>query len=670
MINEKKYHPKFLAVIKKRFSFNKVPAKLFFIVIGLLSTVWFLVRVIPKPSRAAYPCMRAAYPLMSGFIVYLLGLTAAVFAFKKSKTHFVNAKYVASFSFLVITVVAAIFSSTEDSIPVYANSKLLLPPNSPIGVPKGINPGRVVWVWDPGSTNENIPVTSNERQIFGEGWFLPKHTNMDVVYSMLNDAIKKLAEKNTIKESWDDFFKYFNQAHGKGNVSYQDGEKIFVRTNQVSASGGTYDAATFEIKNQNRYGMAETSPQVMLAVLRNLVNECGVRQENISIGDPMKHMYKHVYDMLHNEFPNVIYIDSDGNAVNGRTKPVQSAQPSIYYSDRGTILKTGGTTGDPVVSDYFPTVITQADYVIGIPALKAHARGGVTLSAKIHFGSNLRGSAAHLHGGLVAPNKENVTPMRTGYGLFRIQVDLLADKYLGGNTVLFIVDGLWAGSEANDPPRKFLMPPFNNDWTSSIFISQDPIALESVGFDFLKSEFTATRQPFYGDYPQMDGADDYLNQAADSSYWPQGFIYDPENDGDRVHSLGVCEHWNNPVDKQYTRNLKTGNGIELVYINKTAVSVNESFDNVPNSFMLFQNYPNPFNPETVISYQLPVAGNVTLKIYNMLGREIATLVNEYQQAGNHNSQFSISNYSLPSGVYFSRLEFDKQQLTKKLILLK
>ncbi len=175
--------------------------------------------------------------------------------------------------------------------------------------------------------------------------------------------------------------------------------------------------------------------------------------------------------------------------------------------------------------------------MIIIPALKAHARGGVTLNAKIHFGSNMAGSATHLHGGLVAPNKENNDPMRTDYGQYRVQVDLMGDKYLGGNTVLFIVDGLWGGSEANDPPRKFQMSPFNNDWTSSIFMSQDQVALESVCFDFLKAEYTADRKPFYGDYPQMVGCDDYINQAADSSYWPQGFKYDPENDGTPIQSL-------------------------------------------------------------------------------------------------------------------------------------
>ena len=88
------------------------------------------------------------------------------------------------------------------------------------------------------------------------------------------------------------------------------------------------------------------------------------------------------------------------------------------------------------------------------------------------------------------------------------------------------------------------------------------------------------------------------------------------------------------------------------------------------TFQLEQNYPNPFNPETVIGYQLPVAENVSLKVYDMLGREAATLINEYQGAGVHHSQFSIINSQLSSGVYFYRLTAGAYSSTKKMIVLK
>jgi len=91
---------------------------------------------------------------------------------------------------------------------------------------------------------------------------------------------------------------------------------------------------------------------------------------------------------------------------------------------------------------------------------------------------------------------------------------------------------------------------------------------------------------------------------------------------------------------------------------------------IPTEFKLNQNYPNPFNPETVISYQLAVNSFVSLKIYDILGREVATLVNEFQQAGIYNSQFSIHNSQLSSGVYFYRLQTGDFIQTKKMLLIK
>jgi len=87
-------------------------------------------------------------------------------------------------------------------------------------------------------------------------------------------------------------------------------------------------------------------------------------------------------------------------------------------------------------------------------------------------------------------------------------------------------------------------------------------------------------------------------------------------------------------------------------------------------FQLNQNYPNPFNPNTVISYQLSEESNVTLKVFNALGEEVVTLVNnEYQDTGEHSSLFTV-NSSLPSGIYFYQLKAGNFVQTKKMLVLK
>ena len=96
--------------------------------------------------------------------------------------------------------------------------------------------------------------------------------------------------------------------------------------------------------------------------------------------------------------------------------------------------------------------------------------------------------------------------------------------------------------------------------------------------------------------------------------------------------------------------------------------VNKSDSNIPNNFALLQNYPNPFNPSTEIKYSIPKSGIVTLKVYNLLGQEVATLVNQEQKSGNYVVNFDAS--KLASGVYMYRIEANGFSLTKKMALLK
>ena len=89
---------------------------------------------------------------------------------------------------------------------------------------------------------------------------------------------------------------------------------------------------------------------------------------------------------------------------------------------------------------------------------------------------------------------------------------------------------------------------------------------------------------------------------------------------------------------------------------------------IPNNFVLFQNYPNPFNPTTVINYQLLVASHVVIRVYDVLGREVATLVNERKSSGSYQVDFDA--HSLSGGVYFYRMQAGSFTETKKLVLVK
>jgi hypothetical protein len=638
-------------------------SRFLFPVTGIIAVVWFLIRVIPKPSRAAYPCMRVAYPIASTFVLYLLGLAGTAFALDRMKIHWSVSRYWAMAGFFIVALIAGFTAFQADQPPVFADSSYLDTANVPIGVARGIFPGRVVWDRNPDATNEGCGNSS-----FGDAYYLPKNTNMAVVDGMVQTSLLKLTGRSTIREAWDTLFAHFNTKQGKGAIGYRTGEKIFIKTNGIGST--VVDSSNHNITDLTSYVEARTSPQPVLALLRGLIHDYGIPQENISVGDPQRDIQNEYWDVWHIEFPNVKYICHKGGQ--GRTIAVKGTKPSVFFSDRGAVLRSGSwsdmSVGSPIYQDTLYGVIEEADYLIYVGALKVHERAGMTVIGKLDFGSHLRGNAMHMHMGLVNP--DGFSPLgnknsRFGYNKYRVLVDLMGHKKLGGNAMLYLVDGLWGGAGANLKPVKFKIAPFNNDWPSLILLSQDPIALESVCYDILKAEFTADKHA--ETYPQMVGVDDHLHQAADSANWPAGVRYDPENDGTIIGSLGVHEHWNNATAMQYSQNLGIGNGIELLKLN-TAVRVAEGKGSTPEAYMLDQNYPNPFNPNTTIKYELPISSLVTLNVFDILGHEVSVLVDERREAGVHEVKFDGT--YLASGVYFCRLQAGDFVQSRKLLLLR
>jgi hypothetical protein len=112
------------------------------------------------------------------------------------------------------------------------------------------------------------------------------------------------------------------------------------------------------------------------------------------------------------------------------------------------------------------------------------------------------------------------------------------------------------------------------------------------------------------------------------------------------------------------------NGV-ILKLDPSLVGIEKEFPG-PNDFILYQNYPNPFNPNTVISYQLPINSNVTLKVYDVLGNEVVTLVDEYKASGRYEIEFDALTEigHLVSGIYFYQLRAAEFVETKKMIYLK
>ncbi|MEN6426970.1 MAG: SMP-30/gluconolactonase/LRE family protein [Phycisphaerales bacterium] len=502
-------------------------------IVGLVSLVWFLVRVVPKPSRATYPCQRMAMPLASGFVAWLIGLAGSVVAFHKargllrqSRVHMAVACLVAMLAFGAV----ALMNMPEKNAVAAEQPGL-----APIGQANGIHPGRVVWVHDPEATNWNGPGDGHPWQ--------DEHANPAICEGMMSNALRSLTGESTDAKAWEALFRYYNKAHGKGDAGYKPGERITVKVNFVGF------IRTTDAVNRQTYALQDwvdymnTSPQMMAALLRQLTRVAGVKQSDIALGDGLAYFAKDYYDMLHKQFPDVVYLDCQGGS--GRTKMGLSSVPFHWSCD------TEGCT-----QDYVPAAYVEAEYMINLANLKAHPSAGVTLCAKNHYGSLIR-----------LPYEKGYYDMHKDFhkdtGRYRTLVDLMGHSQIGGKTLLYLVDGLYGGVHyVEHLPRKFQSAPFNDDWTSSLLASQDPVAIDSVGLDILQAETPIHK------YSRMGGTDDYLHEAALASNPPSGTFYDPDHKGNvvRLASLGVHEHWNNASDRQYSRNLGKDNGIELVKV--------------------------------------------------------------------------------------------------------
>ena len=490
-------------------------ARWLFPVVGLAALVWFLVRVIPKPSRAEYPCQRVGAPLALGGLFYFLSLFGMVSAFRRARTFIRQHRYaVAAVCLMAGLACGVVVIHQNEARALAENTGTFTPangPNEPQGTARGINPGRVAWSYDLSACNWDGT---------SKYWFSTNFNDQTKITKILNNVICSVAGQSDISNSWDALFRYKN-----GGAPYVKGEKIAVKLNLNN--GGKYS-------NQ-----IDASPQSVYALLDGLVNQFGADQADITLCDPAReNQCSVVRDYCQAAFPKVNYDHNLGGFT-----------PNAFtYSGPGPSENSLSTT------------IVNTKYLITMALLKRHCTPSETYhdpSDKTDYGNasvtmifkscwgiigNQRGSQHYLLHDWDYP-----------VASYNQLVDMFGNKNVNGKTVLNIIDGLYSGDRWNSQPHKWALAPFNGHWPSSFFASQDPVALESVGIDFLRSEM-----------PLIKNGDRHLHEAALANNPPSGTVYKP--DGVRLESLGVQEYWNNAQDKQYSRNLGTGKGIELVKI--------------------------------------------------------------------------------------------------------
>jgi hypothetical protein len=406
-------------------------------------------------------------------------------------------------------------------------------PNQPIGVGQGIHPGRVVWVRDANAATWD-GVTGH--------WWDDAYTNQKVVHSMTSQLVRNLAGAKNGRQAWDALFRSFNDAHGQGSSGYRPGERIAIKVNcnqDRSAQWGTASPGmeTRPVPN----GLP--SPHAVVALITELIEIAGVRGGDImiydvtgirNVGQPIR---ARIQANSNPEFQAVKYLVGTDYDLGGRMAPTPDMQNPVRFA------KT------ELPEAYLPRQVTEARYMINMALLRPHGMAGVTLTAKNHFGS-----VYFPNDGGWSPRTLHSSVLRTQpMGSYNALVDLIGHRHLGGKTMLYVLDGLYTAEHNEASVIKWAS--FGDQWASSMLMSQDPVAIDSVALDLLRNEPRAT---------QVRGrADNYLHEAAQAMKPPSGTIYRPDGRG-TLPSLGVHEHWNNPTDRKYSRNLGRKEGIELL----------------------------------------------------------------------------------------------------------
>lgn len=522
---------------------------------GVTALAWFLIRVIPKPSRAAYPCQRAAFPLASAFVLWLIGLAGGLQAFRFLHRRMRNFSPAAASLGVAALLGLAVWLATllggnagaaADSAPVGWRPGQA---NAPVGKALGIHPGRVVWIRDPAATLYD----GNYHKTPESTWWWETHTDQKRVDAMVSRSLRVLTGAANNAQAWSALFTYHNSKHGKDARGYAAGETVAIKINLNNCYAGYGD------QDNN----CDASPHMIVALLKQLRDEARIPLDKIIVYDAVRDIPRR-FDRVIAQFPGVTWLDKEGK--NGRVAP-QWVNAITYAVPNGC-------------SPQIPLQIQAATYLINMPLLKGHDLAGVTLASKNHYGSIGYVGANGAKGGRDHGNYL-VASKTAGHDGYSPLVDLEGHKDLGGKTILYLMDGLYA-IDINiwDVNRKnagwdrlFGRDAAGNPaWCASLFASQDPVAIDSVGFDFIWAEF-AGKAGHAKINITLPNADAYLREEAglvdpetQTVTRPSGIVYAPNGDGKALPSLGVFEHWNNSMDKKYSRNLDPakGKGIELV----------------------------------------------------------------------------------------------------------
>jgi uncharacterized protein (DUF362 family) len=664
--------------------------KIIFFLSGLASLIWFLIRVIPKPSRAAYPCQRVAFPVATAFLIWLFGIITSSFIYVKAKMSWRNSRYAVAGLLCLLAIFVFLFTTTPfrytPAMAVVYDIKTSLLGSS-------IPPLRSFQITDSTAVEPSSLVGAvKSSEAYAED------IDFDEILSMVSEAIDK--------------------AGGLESV-VSDGDTVILKPNLISFKDFS---ASEDTLNPEVNGIA-TDYRVIQAVVNAVreVNPTGkiFLMEGSGVGITAVNMSIVNWDQV-TGIDSLMYLEDICGDWWDTT--------SVYL--QGVSLPPGKALYYGAGNRYWLNKLYyEADVLISLPVLKNHQCTGAT------------GAVKNVGIGATPPTIYGLGPQypypyersqRIDHGNYMSQRtnlnNWIHDFYMCRPVDFVIMDGL-QGIQNGPLCHVYLngTTEISEDQMNMrlILASSDPIAIDAVGallaghdpllmphLVTLHNDSLGCCDPRFiriNGIKVGDEKQDY--EIADSGVHSKYTDFDgPTFSIETCYVLDNELHFNLTVDEDVTKVEVTIDGLYLdqiivenfedCYFDLDTLEVNENTEivvyaydrylnydskyanlstsiqddtgsgtsKIPNGFVLHHNYPNPFNPQTTIRYALPEDALVSVSVYSVVGRKIETLVNERQTAGYHECVWNRKD--APSGIYFYRLQAGDFVETRKMVLIK
>lgn len=474
--------------------------------VGMLSLFWLILKSGRKPSRIHYPCQQTALANISLFLIPSAALlcyrTGAMLKRCLGRRRLFRYGAVAALSLtlgLSASLGLRVYKMYQAEL-YYQN----LRPHAPFGrytptalgaaagtlltVPHAMalpSPHRVVSVHDANATSWTFPCTGSGAcaEYYGDDAYV----DQIVVDNMVATGMKALTGETSLSGAWQKIL-----------PDYQVGEVIVIKVNFNDAimGGGSSGYA-----DNDAY--VDALPQIINSIVSGLA-EMGVRQSDIWVYDASRYITDRFRARIAHE--DIQYFDRHGNGASVQATTFDSTDPTTRVDFSNTSY-----SGIHRV----PDILVEAHYLINVPIMKRHGGAGITLALKNHLGSidgfYSGGHTMHQYFYLEGSEyQSNSNPI----------VNINNNRHIRDKTVLIVGDALYGGWRSNNtPPERWNS--FSGDSPNMLFFAADPVAIDSVMFDYLNRE------------GHVDpSSEDILIVAAEAG-------------------LGVHERWNNDSDRQY-----------------------------------------------------------------------------------------------------------------------